>query len=265
MFFSFTAYLEKHKIQIKDTTQTLINEFIKTRSINEKTKGIYLWLLTDIFNDMIESREVVNNPAERILENKKKSHRGRTPKRIPVSLSENETSRLMEYAKSLPDHFTGLRTRCILFILLGCGLRVQELCDLKDADMHLDDAEPWLTVIGKNNKERAIPIPEAIIISLLELRDLRSRKGKTFISHMATGSPLTPSGVYVMVRRCLTLAGVIKTKMSPHVLRHTFITTQLRNGVPLAIVKLWAGHDRITTTADYEHVTSARAGDRTVI
>jgi integrase/recombinase XerD len=262
MFSSFLNYIEQIGVNLKSVTQTIITEYLKEKASNEETKETYLHLLSDIFNHMIENNEIDNNPAERIYALKKKNKRGRKAKRIPVFLSETESAVFIAHIRTLPKHYSGMRMRCAMLLMLGCGLRVKELCDLKDNNMHLLDQNPYLTIIGKNNKERSVPIPDAIINELLDFRDMRNSATSIFLNAMGTGEAYTPIGVYTMVRRELKAAGIIKTKMSPHVLRHTFCTTQLANGNALAVVKAWMGHDYISTTAGYEHVQGARNGEK---
>lgn len=265
MFFAFVAFIEKYGILLKDAKSTTITEYLKTRHSNVKTKDTYLWLLSDIFDHMIDNGEIDENPAERLLTTKKKNMRGRAAKRIPVFLSETETEKLLTHIGLFENDYSSQRRHCAILLLLGCGLRASEACSLKDENMHLDDENPYLTVIGKSNKERSIPVPDQIINSLLDFRDRRNKATPVFLSSKSLGNPYTPIGLYAMVHREMLAAGIMKTKMSPHVLRHTYCTAQLASGINLAVVKSWMGHDYISTTARYEHVQGARKGERPFI
>ena len=265
MFNHFTDFLNMNEITWDCVTHTLINDFLKKKYIKEKTKGVYVWLFSDFFSYLIETGLAQENPAERILQTKKKNQRGRAARRIPLALSEHETAVFFEHTKSTPTHYTAMRGKCAILLMLGCGLRVQEVCDLKDGNMHLDDEIPYLTVIGKGNRERAVPVPESIIPIIEDFRDMRNDTTGIFLSAKGNGKQYTPCGLYRLVRRSLNASNIVKTRMSPHILRHTFATNQLRNGIGLPTVKLWLGHDYISTTAGYEHVVTARKDEKPVI
>jgi len=265
MFFKYARFLEGNGIKVTEASQVVIGIFIKSLTVSDKTKNIYLWLISDIYSRMVEEGDIEINPAEKLLSAKKKANRGRVAKRIPLALSEKETSLLLAFANTLPNNYSGLRRKCVLLVFLGCGLRAQELCDLGIIDIHLDDEEPWIFVTGKNQRQRVVPVPDAIVSALLDFRDIRNPKHKPFLCSMGTGNPYTPSGVYRLVREAMVAAGIMRPKMSPHILRHTFATSQLRNGTPLTTVKVWLGHDFISTTAKYEHVVLGRSGERPVV
>lgn len=265
MFFSFFSFINGRQILLKNTTQTLITEYLRQKVASDKTKETYLWLLSDIFNHLIEDGDMAVNPAENLLRTKKKNKRGKDAKRIPVALSSVEIKKLLTHIYGLKNDYSGNRQRCAMLIMLGCGLRVSEVCGLRNENLHLDDENPFLTVIGKGNKERAVPIPDGIINYLLDFRAMRATSTGVFLSAKGTGGAYRPVGLYTMVRREMRVADVVKVKMSPHVLRHTYCTTQLANRVSLAVVKAWMGHDFISTTAKYEHVQGARNGEKPVM
>jgi len=260
MIFAFFVFLEKSNVELKDSNKTIIEQFFKERAISEKTKLGYLWLVSDIFDDMVDCGFLQENNMSIVLDKKRKGMRGKTAKRLPVVLVENETSQLIDYIDALPRNYSGMRKRCALFLLMDAGLRAQELCDLKTTEMHLNEDPPHVRVIGKFNKERIVPLPEDIINDLLDFLDMKTKSSPYFLSSMKHGNPYVPSTIYRMVNNALTDIGIVKSKLSPHVLRHTYCTRQLADGVPLTTVKQWMGHESIATTAIYEHVVSSLHG-----
>lgn len=262
MIFAFFTFLEKSSIELKDSNKTVIERFFKERAVSEKTKLGYLWLVSDIFDDMVDCGFLQENNMSIVLDKKRKGMRGKTAKRLPVVLTDNETSQFIDYIDTLPRNYSGMRKRCTLLLLLDGGLRAQEMCDLKTTEMHLNEDPPHMRVIGKFNKERIVPLPESIINDLLEFLDMKTKPSQYFSSSMAYGNPYVPSSIYRMVNGALIEAGIVKTKLSPHILRHTYCTRQLANGVPLTTVKQWMGHESIATTAIYEHVVTSLHGSK---
>jgi len=265
VFFAYLSYLDKVGVSLDSASSSVVAEFLASRGLKEKTQERYIWLISDIYEDMIEKGETGENPADMLRARRKRQNRGRTAKRLPVALSDSETQWLLASIKLLRKNFSGQREKCAVLLLLGCGLRASELCALRTNDMHLDDDPPWLSVIGKGDKERQVPIPDGVVNDLLDLIELRGRYDGYFLGSMRKGAPISPSGVYRLVRRALKRADIQKARMSPHVLRHTFATRQLLEGTPLAVVKAWMGHETIASTAIYDHVVSARAGVRPVM
>ncbi len=260
MIFAFFDFLSKNEITLNQSNKTIVEQFFKERAVSEKTKLGYLWLISDIFDDMVDCGHLQENNMSIVLDKKRKGIRGKTAKRLPTVLTQSETSLLIQYIDQLPKTYSGMRERCTLVLLLDAGLRAQEVCDLKTADMHLNEDPPHITVIGKFNKERVIPLPEGIINDLLDFLDMKTKSSPYYLSSMANGNPYVPSSIYRIVKNALVEMGIVKSKLSPHVLRHTYCTRQLAEGVPLTTVKQWMGHESIATTAIYEHVVTSLHG-----
>ncbi|MBI5330031.1 MAG: tyrosine-type recombinase/integrase [Betaproteobacteria bacterium] len=265
VFLAYLAHLGKVGTPLERASSAVVAGFLASRGLKEKIQERYIWLLSDIYEDMIGAGQAEENPADMLRARRKRQNRGKIAKRLPLALSDSETEVLLASIKSLPMHFSGQREKCAVLLLLGCGLRVSELCALLTNDMHLEDDPPWLTVIGKGDKERQVPIPEGIVNDLIDLIELRGCYDGNFLGALNLGTPYSPSGVYRLVQRALKRAGILKARMSPHVLRHTYATRQLLTGTPLAVVKAWMGHETIASTAIYDHVVSARAGVRPVV
>ncbi len=271
MFFAFIAFLEEKNVSLDKCNKTIMELYFKSRVIDDKTKARYLWLIADVFEDMVESEHLKVNVMSLVLDKKRKGMRGKTSKREPTVLTKSDTKLLEDYIAALPRHYSGMRERCALLLLLGCGLRAQELCDLRTNNVHLKEEAPYLRIIGKFDKERLIPIPESIIDELLYYVDSKSKLSPFFLSSKKAGNPYVPSSIYRLVRSAMEDAGITKEKLSPHVLRHTYCTRQLEDvgkegsNITLQIVKNWMGHDSIATTAKYEHVVTSIYSAKPVI
>jgi site-specific recombinase XerD len=156
----------------------------------------------------------------------------------------------------------GYRDRAILELLFSTGLRVSELAGLKIEQVNLKNDE--FTVLGKGRKHRIVFLsPEskdAIKVYLGKREDVspymfvRHDKARRAKGVGEESKPLTPRSIQRLVDRYARMAGITKS-VTPHTLRHTFATDLLRNGADIRAVQTMLGHESITTTQVYTHVT----------
>ncbi len=145
-------------------------------------------------------------------------------------------------------------------LLYATGLRVTELVRLKVSDLHMQVG--YLMTMGKGSKERIVPMGESAMAALADyLSHGRSQLGKEILSPCVflnrSGKGLTRQGVWKIIGRRATQAGIVKT-ITPHTLRHSFATHLLENGADLRAVQTMLGHADISTTQIYTHVTRER-------
>ena len=149
-----------------------------------------------------------------------------------------------------------LRDDAVVEVLYGSGLRVAELCGLRRDD--LDLARERITVWGKGSKQRLVPLSEPSVVALKAWLDhgrsvlavLSTPKDVVFVN--LRGNPLSPRDV----RRILDRRSVEPTH--PHALRHTFATHLLDGGADLRAVQELLGHEDLSTTQIYTHVSRER-------
>jgi site-specific recombinase XerD len=157
------------------------------------------------------------------------------------------------------DGILGLRDKAIIELLFSTGMRVGELSKLKMEQINLKRDE--FTVKGKGSKHRVVFLSNEAKSSIQNYTRARSDVSPyLFVGHdrakAARGKtgPLTPRSIQRIVERYATEAGITK-KITPHVLRHTYATDLLRNGADIRSVQAMLGHESITTTQVYTHVT----------
>jgi integrase/recombinase XerD len=182
----------------------------------------------------------------------------RPPERLPRALGNGEVTELL--AQPADQERAGLRDRALLELLYACGLRVSEAIALRGTQ--LDLTAGFVTVVGKGNKERVVPLgraARAALVAYLERERPRVLRGRPspFVFLGPGGRPLSRQAVWKLVRRRALAAGLGR-RVSPHVLRHTFATHLLTGGADLRIVQTLLGHADITTTQVYTHVTPTR-------
>jgi tyrosine recombinase XerC len=188
----------------------------------------------------------------------------RLERRLPKFLDEAQATRLMEAPD--PGTWQGLRDRALLETLYSTGTRVSELVGLNLED--LDEISETVVVRGKGKKERLCPIGRTAMDALRRYRDAlrahlagpRSGKGlkeprAVFVSQKLTR--LTARHVARLLQRYVRAAGLPVT-ITPHGLRHTFATHLLDRGADLRSVQELLGHQSLSTTQIYTHVTAQR-------
>jgi site-specific recombinase XerD len=146
--------------------------------------------------------------------------------------------------------------------MYACGLRISEAASLEVTA--IDGRNGLIRVVGKGNKERSVPLPAPV---LTELRRLwTSHRHPRWLCPSPTGKgPITRWALGQTFRKVLAETG-IKTRVTPHSLRHSYATRLLESGVELRIVQILLGHASIGTTALYTHLTEpTRAGLKTLL
>jgi integrase/recombinase XerC len=193
----------------------------------------------------------------------------RTPrqvKRLPKAMTVEQVDQLL----SIPDNrdTLGARDRAILETLYSTGVRVSELVDLNRSD--LDMEQQTLRIRGKGKKERMVPLGSHALaairhyLTLLEPDPRFAQIRETSMISLAVplfinknGGRLSSRSVRRKLDKYLSLAG-LDGAISPHTLRHSFATHLLDNGADLRSVQELLGHQSLSTTQIYTHLSSMR-------
>lgn len=181
----------------------------------------------------------------------------RLRRKMPEVLSVHEIQAMLSVI-DLSDPL-GARNRAIVEVLYACGLRVSELVNLKITNLFLEAG--FLKVIGKNDKERLVPIGgEAVKHLRIYLEHVRGegarniRSGhENYVFLNRRGARLTRVMVFYIIKELAEKAGITK-KISPHSFRHSFATHLVEGGADLKAVQDMLGHESITTTEIYTHL-----------
>jgi len=169
--------------------------------------------------------------------------RPKKSKKLPVVLSPNKIIILIQVTKNL-------KHRAIIGLLYSCGLRIGELLNLKLNALDFDRKQLNVRQ-SKGRKDRNVVMSEALKPLLLNY--LNTYKPKHFVFEGRAGGPYAATSIRQFLKRSCQLAGITK-KVTPHVLRHSYATHLMENGVGLRHIQLLLGHAKPETTMIYTHV-----------
>ncbi len=260
--------LSINQINDKDVSRYLNYLFekgVKSSSLSRKISS-----LRNFYKFLENEGEINENPLKNIENPKKES-------RLPKFLSEKDTFKLLDFAEKDKSEF-GIKLSCILEILYGSGLRITELVTMPISLIQKDQnniLKNYFIVKGKGGKERIVPLSKSAIEKLqeyLKLREnmgcgkskwlfcgnIRSSKTNEFIKNKEflnkKDQPITRQRVNQMLKELALKAGLDPRKISPHILRHSFATHLLNNGINIRYLQEMLGHATIGTTEIYTHI-----------
>lgn len=256
----FAAYLKRRKIEnAADVTRDDIVDFLaneREQGMKGSTRARRTAAIRMFFRYLKERRLIPTNPSD-LMDAPKKALA------LPRVLSEAEVFAMLDEVKG--DGPVPLRDRAMLEVMYGCGLRVSELCALKNDDIVADGE--LLRIFGKGSKERIVPIGgaagRALAAYLGGSREsfAKGNLAETHVFLTRLGKPFTRQGVFKIVRARAAAVGIAADRISPHVLRHCFASHMLSHGADIRAIQELLGHADIGTTQVYTHVDAARIGE----
>ncbi len=252
-------YIETNELRVSPITisKTDIQQFIYeiAKILHERSQARIISGLRGFFDYLIFENYREDNPMDLI----------ETPKigqKLPDTLSLKEIDLIIDqidYSKA-----EGERNHAIIEMLYGCGLRVSELTNLKLSDLYFE--EGFISVTGKGNKQRLIPIAEHtqnILQNYLQNSRIKITIKKDYTNTVflnRRGNSLTRAMIFTIVKN-LVKAAHIQKNISPHTFRHSFATHLLENGANLRAIQQMLGHESITTTEIYMHLDRKHLSD----
>lgn len=179
-------------------------------------------------------------------------------KRLPKNLSSDEIEVLLKATE--PETPEALCDDAILELAYASGLRLSELRMLRIEQLHLE--EGFVTVIGKGNKERLVPVGRGAVKSLERYLaagrpKLLTAKSPGVVFLTQRGTPFASPTLWLHIKNRVKQRGIARN-VTPHMLRHSFATHLLENGADLRVIQEMLGHASISTTEIYTHVTGQR-------
>ena len=179
-------------------------------------------------------------------------------KRLPKALSTAEIDQLLE--PETPETPARLCDQAVLELAYASGLRLAELRGIRLEQLHLE--EKFVTVIGKGNKERVIPVGRKAIDAIHRYLEsgrprLLTRRSPANVFLTRRGTPFAAVTLWLRIKK---RAGrrLPARNITPHMLRHSFATHLLEHGADLRVIQELLGHSSISTTEVYTHVDGTR-------
>jgi len=245
--FQFINFLKKNKINsFKSISyQDLLSYlgYLRNYGYSETTIGRKVASLKSFFK-FLSARKIIKSNPVALLSSPKK------PDRLPDFLTLEEVEKILNIPSE--KNWQSLRNKAILELLYSTGIRVGELTSLKIGD--IDFFQELIKVKGKGKKERIVPIGRYALKALIEYIERRPNKKEKNVFLNKYGKPLSERSVERIIDKFSKKAGIGK-KITPHTFRHTFATHMLDRGADLRTVQELLGHERITTTQIYTHLT----------
>ena len=246
-----------NNVTLDTFSETNVKNFVWDLKIKQKLAPTsiceHLAALKSFGKYLVRSKILNKNPAEAVPMPKR-------PKRLVSFLGQKDLAE--EKFPELPENPTlkQIRARLLLELIYGSGLRISECQSLCWNQLQIK--ERLVRIIGKGNKERIVPITDALITWLEQFRAAEIEAGHApsitspvFLSE--NGKPYDVRTLRNDIHDLLREIGW-EGKASPHVLRHSFATHLLENGAEIMSVKEMLGHSNISTTQIYTHVNAER-------
>jgi integrase/recombinase XerD len=179
-------------------------------------------------------------------------------KRLPKALTDQEIARLLRAPREATPN--ALCDQAVLELAYASGLRLAELRALRLEQLHLEAG--FVTVIGKGNQERVVPVGRQAVAALRRYLDagrphLVNRRSPANVFLTRRGTPFARVTLWLRIKQRARLAG-LQRNLTPHMLRHSFATHLLEHGADLRVIQELLGHANIGTTEVYTHVGGQR-------
>jgi tyrosine recombinase XerC len=256
----FLDYLEKHHIEsFEEVTKADMSDYVTRlrsgefgeKKLSNASYSRNLSALRSFYRYLNKYEGIANNPVRAF-------HGASNHRKLPELLSFDQMEQLLG-SFDLSDPVQ-VRDRCIIEVMYACGLRVSECAGLKISD--IDWKERFLSVLGKESKERMVPFyprcGQLMEYYLKEVRPLFLQQQEHDILFVSQkGDPITTRAIEQIVDRSAVNAG-LSMHVHPHMIRHSFATHLLDNGADLRVVQELLGHESLSTTQIYTHVTTDR-------
>jgi tyrosine recombinase XerC len=232
----------------KDVDYQMLRRFvahIRQKNLKPRSVARKLSCLRSFFKFLHREGIVDKNPATLLMTPK-------LDKKLPVFLTEEETLTLIETPQN--DKLSDLRDRAIFETLYSTGIRVSEIVGLNDNSV--DMIGNIIRVMGKGKKERMVPIGDKAIEAIREYTANRPSKSQALFLNK-DGQRLTTRSIRHIINKHLHKTSILK-KISPHAIRHSFATHLLNRGADLRSVQELLGHQNLSTTQIYTHLTTEK-------
>ena len=250
----FLAYLDANHVRsLDDVRKPLLRSYLSSlleAELSRKSVARKIASLRSFFRYAKRHKIAATNPTLTLVSPK-------LEKRLPSYLDEAATKRLFNSIDTTTPE--GRRNSAVLELFYSTGMRLSELINLEVDDV--DAAQGVVKVTGKGSKQRILPVGRRALTALRNyLKDrnhilAEAGREETALFVTAKGVRFYPEAIIRIVKKLIGEVSEIE-KRSPHVLRHSFATHLLNRGADLRAVKELLGHESLSTTQVYTHVST---------
>ena len=252
--YMFLEYLNENDIKnYKSVDYQKIRDYISylyELDYNNKTICRHISAIRSFFKYLKINDYIDDNPCT-LVSNPK------LDKRLPKYLNFEEIEKLLNAFDN--NNYLGLRNSLILELLYSTGIRVSKITNIKLKDISFSNKT--IIIDGKGNKQRIVYFGSICLNLLKKYIDnsypILNQNNSDYLLLSKTGKKINEREVRKIVDDASSIAG-IKIKISPHVLRHTFATHMLTEGADLRSVQELLGHENLSTTQVYTHLTNEK-------
>lgn len=242
----FLRYLQEEGVLVREVNEGVIEEYfvslvnLNSYSFNRNISSIraFLEFLEKVYGYCFCISDI---------------HSIKTYRHLPQVLSKEEVDKILDISLKTPFDY---RNKAMLEVMYGSGLRVSEVTALKEKNIDLDSGV--VRFFGKGSKERMVPLScmatRYLRIYLEEYRCFFVKKRITdnvFLNNH--GSALTRQGFLMILKKICEQKGISK-EVTPHSLRHSFVTHLLEGGADLRSIQVMLGHENLSTTQIYTNL-----------
>jgi site-specific recombinase XerD len=248
----FIAFCKSREIiSIDKVVERTIRQFVISLSASEMEKTTIsrkLSSLRKLFDFAIRNGIITVNPISKIPNPK-------TKRKLPETISLDSFLEIYNFISKENTVFEAKRIKAIFELLYGCAFRVSELCSLNIGSLDMNNSS--VRVLGKGSKTRIVPLGSKSIKVIQEYLDTLENLEYNHPLFLTNEKRIDRFEVYYLVKKYIAKVSDIDKK-SPHILRHSAATHMLDNEADLMAVKEILGHENLSTTQIYTHVSIER-------
>lgn len=250
---TFASYLEDKRLNYKKLGYLEVRSYLiyltEEKKLKSSSVSRHMSALRSFYGYLVRKKETEINPFTLVSLPKKE-------KKLPKFFYYNEIQELIDATSE--ENPVEARNGLILELLYATGVRVSELVSIQVSD--IDFSNKSIRIVGKGNKERMVYFHEIALKKLKRyIENDRSffLKGKSssYLFLNQKGGPLTTRGVELILDGIIQKTALHKN-ISPHMLRHSFATHLLNEGCDLLTVQTLLGHESVSATGIYTHITN---------
>lgn len=281
----FISYLQNERHYSQKTIQSYQTDLLEAKSFWQENGGFSGWknIQTrdiEVYLQFLANKKMARTTQMRKMSSLRSFYRFLTRRKY-VAIDPTQTVVLRKEGRKLPQFFyqpeikqvlnslkghkpLEMRNLALFELFYATGMRVSEVSDLKINQIDFDLQS--ILVHGKGNKDRYVAFDQQTKNDLNEYltsarpKLLKNHTDQNYVFLNNQGEKLTDRGIEYIMQKVFNQAG-ISGKVHPHELRHTFATSMLNNGADLRTVQELLGHENLSTTQIYTHVTMAHLQD----